>query len=79
MLHDEPVWEAGKVVGLTTSGALGVRTNLTLAFGFIDIACNETLTQTAQRQFEIQVAAKHYKAKVLEQVPYDPSGRRMRS
>ena len=79
MLHDEPIWEAGKVVGLTTSGTLGVRTNLTLAFGFIDIARNETLTQTAQRQFEIQVAAKHYKAKVLEQVPYDPSGRRMRS
>ena len=31
ILHDEPVWEAGRVIGLTTSGAKGARTGLTLA------------------------------------------------
>ena len=37
VLHDEPIWENGRVVGLTTSGARAARTKLTLAFGLIEI------------------------------------------
>jgi 4-methylaminobutanoate oxidase (formaldehyde-forming) len=75
VLHDEPVWEAGRVVGLTTSGGKGVRTGLTLAFALID------LTDTAQpeRRFEIEIAGAFYPAKVLARPPYDPKGERMRA
>jgi 4-methylaminobutanoate oxidase (formaldehyde-forming) len=75
VLHDEPVWEAGRVVGLTTSGGRGARTGLTLAFALIDL----TDTPLADRQFEIDIAGARYPAKVLRKPPYDPKGERMRA
>ncbi|WP_127557198.1 GcvT family protein [Nioella ostreopsis] len=75
VLHDEPVWEAGRVVGLTTSGGRGARTGLTLAFALIDL----TDTPLADRQFEIDIAGARYPAKVLVRPPYDPKGERMRA
>jgi glycine cleavage system aminomethyltransferase T len=79
IIHDEPVIENGKVVGLTTSGAKGVRTGLTLAFGLVHVQPGETLAQTAERSFEIDVAGRSYSAKVLPKAPFDPSGKRMRA
>lgn len=75
VLHDEPVWEAGCVVGLTTSGGKGVRTGLTLAFALIDL----TDTALPERRFEIDIAGARYPAKVLPKPPYDPKGERMRA
>lgn len=75
VLHDEPVWEAGRVVGLTTSGGRGARTGLTLAFALIDL----TDMSLTDRQFEIEIAGARYPAKVLVRPPYDPKGERMRT
>ncbi|MFD1160436.1 GcvT family protein [Roseovarius aestuarii] len=79
VLHDEPIVEDGKVVGLTTSGAKGMRTGLTLAFGLIDIRPGEKITQTAARSFEIDIAGALYPAQVLVRPPFDPSGKRMKA
>lgn len=79
LLHDEPVWEAGRVVGLTTSGGRGPRTGLDLCFGLIEVAGGETLAQTAEREFEIEVAGARYPARVLVRPPFDPAGERMRA
>jgi 4-methylaminobutanoate oxidase (formaldehyde-forming) len=79
MLHDEPVFEGDTHVGLTTSGARGARTGLNLAFAMITIAPGETATQTSARQFEIEVAAIRYPARVLRRPPYDPTGKEMRA
>ncbi|MGI9353533.1 MAG: GcvT family protein [Rhizobiaceae bacterium] len=79
VLHDEPIWEKGKVVGLTTSGGKGVRTGLTLSFGLIDREANETAEATAGRTFKIEIAGKRYTARALRQIPYDPKGERMRA
>ena len=78
VLHDEPIWEDGQVVGLTTSVARGVRTGLTLALGLIDIGINETLQTTSKRVFEIEIAGVRHKANVLTRPPFDPKGERMR-
>lgn len=75
VLHDEPVWEGGRVVGLTTSGGRGARTGLTLAFALIDL----TDTPLAERHFEIEIADARYPAKALAKPPYDPKGERMRA
>lgn len=75
VLHDEPVWESGRVVGLTTSGGKGARTGLTLAFALIDL----TDTALPERRFEIDIAGARYPAKVLARPPYDPKGERMRA
>lgn len=79
VLHDEPIWDDGKVVGLTTSGARGVRTGLTLAFGLIQIAAGETLAETAERTFEIEIAGEKYGARALIRPPFDPLGERMKT
>ncbi|MCZ4353098.1 FAD-dependent oxidoreductase [Roseovarius aestuarii] len=78
ILHDEPVWEKDQVIGLTTSGAKGMRTDLTLAFAMVDIARAEKLSQTVNRNFQIEVAGRMYPAKVLSAPPFDPKGERMR-
>ncbi|OED38665.1 oxidoreductase [Chromatiales bacterium (ex Bugula neritina AB1)] len=78
ILHDEPILEAGRVIGLTTSGAKGVRVSKTLAFGLVNIASGESSAQTQQRKFEIKVAGACYPATVLLNPPYDPTGERMR-
>jgi 4-methylaminobutanoate oxidase (formaldehyde-forming) len=79
VLHDEPILEGGEVIGLTTSGARGARTGRTLAFGLIRIAKSERLKDTAERQFEIEIAGKRHAAHVLTRPPFDPSGERMKA
>ncbi|WP_406649059.1 FAD-dependent oxidoreductase [Aliisedimentitalea scapharcae] len=79
VLHDEPIWENGRVVGLTTSGARGARTNMTLALGVIDIAPGETLTATTERNFEIEIAGTRHAATALKRPPFDPSSERMKA
>lgn len=78
VLHDEPIRENGRVVGLTTSGARGVRTGMTLALGMVDVAAGEGLAATAERKFEIEIAGRCYAADVLLRPPFDPKGERMR-
>ena len=75
VLHDEPVWENGQVVGLTTSGGRGARTGLTLAFALLDL----TETPLAERRFDIEIAGTRHPAKALVRPPYDPKGERMRA
>lgn len=77
MLHDEPVSENGEVVGMTTSGARGARTGLTLALALVKIAEGEAPAQTCARSFTVHVAGQDYSARALARPPYDPSGERM--
>ncbi len=78
VLHDEPIWEDGRVVGLTTSGARGARTGRTLALGLIGIAPHERLSVTCERSFELEVSGARHQARVLMRPPFDPKGERMR-
>lgn len=79
MLHDEPIYEGRSHVGLTTSGALGPRTGLTLAFGLIRVTPGETVAETAARDLTVRVAGHDYPARPLRRAPYDPDGTRMRA
>jgi 4-methylaminobutanoate oxidase (formaldehyde-forming) len=79
LLHDEPVFEAGSPVGLTTSGARGPRTGKALSFALVSVAPGETPAQTAGRTFEVEVAGARYSATALARPPFDPDGERMRA
>jgi 4-methylaminobutanoate oxidase (formaldehyde-forming) len=65
------------VVGLTTSGAKGVRTGLTLALALVKVAPGETAAETAARAFEVDIAGTRHAAVVLARPPHDPRGERM--
>jgi 4-methylaminobutanoate oxidase (formaldehyde-forming) len=79
MLHDEPVFEDGLHVGLTTSGGRGPRTGLNLCFAMISVQVGETQAQTCTRRFTIRVAGQDFAANPLRRPPFDPSGERMRA
>ena len=79
LLHDEPIMEAGRSVGLTTSGGLGPRTGKALAFGMVGIRPGETRRATCEREFFVEVAGTAYKAEALLRPPFDPDGERTRA
>lgn len=79
MLHDEPIREGGRVVGLTTSGGRGPRTGLTLALGLVEVAPGEPPDETSARSFTVEVAGRSFPAKALRKPPFDPTGKRMRA
>ena len=79
MLHDESIREGDAHVGLTTSGAIGARTGLNLAFGLVSVRPGETLDETCARRFFVRVAGRDYPATPLRRAPFDPGGERMRA
>ncbi|MGI9393137.1 MAG: glycine cleavage T C-terminal barrel domain-containing protein, partial [Boseongicola sp.] len=71
-------YENGSHVGFTTSGAVGPRTGLNLAFGLVTVEPGETLDETCSRRFLARVAGRDYVAAPLRRPPYDPDEKRMR-
>lgn len=68
----EPIMLNGNVVGMTTSGAYGHRTNKSLAFGYVQAHLNET-------SYEIMLLSETKQARVLTEAAYDPENERLRS
>lgn len=79
LLHDEPVFERGRCIGLTTSGGRGPRTGLDLCFARIGIEPGETPDDTCGRTLTLRVAGRDHAAKPLRRPPFDPAGERMRA
>ncbi|MEM7376600.1 MAG: FAD-dependent oxidoreductase [Pseudomonadota bacterium] len=79
LLHDEPIFESGAWVGVSTSGAIGARTGLSLCLALLDVAPGEPRGETAHRGFEIEVAGTRYAARALARPPFDPQGMEMRA
>ena len=69
LLHDEPIYLGGKIVGETTSGNYSFIYNKNLAYGYI----NDSVSLEEENQiFEIEVAKKKYKAFILKHSLHDP-------
>ncbi len=79
LLHDEPIYRAGRLVGRTTSGGRGFRTNLSLCFGVIACDPGETLADLRAGPYEVGVAGERFALTALARPPYDPAGERLRS
>ena len=77
LLHDEPVYSGNEIVGRTTSGGLGFRTDMALCNAYVksnDCSKQDLLNQS----YEIEVAGDRYKLKTLSQPAYDPGNLRLR-
>ncbi|MDX1422243.1 MAG: FAD-dependent oxidoreductase [Kiloniellales bacterium] len=79
VLHDEPIYRDGALVGRTTSGGRGFRTGLTLALGYVSAAPGVGHGDLLAGRYEIGVAGTRFPLAALPRAPYDPDGRRMRS
>lgn len=79
LLHEEPILEHGKPVGVTTSGARGFRTDKNLCFAYVDVPRGQTLSETQAGAFEIVVEGRRYPITALKRPPYDPGNSRMKA
>ena len=78
LLHDEPVYSDGKIVGKTTSGGLGFRTGLSLCLAYISFGNICTREELQNRNYTIEVAGESYPLKPLKSPVYDSENSRMK-
>ena len=79
LLHDEPIFQDGKLVSHTTSGTRSFRTCLSLCMAYLPCKDGTKLNGLASHKYEISVAGERFGLRLLEQAPYDPGGTRMRT
>ena len=72
LLHDEPIYYNGEIVGETTSGNYSFVYNKNLAIGYVD---NNLQLDKTNIIFEIEVAKNKYKASVLSKPLHDPENK----
>ena len=76
LLHDEPIYYNGNIVGETTSGNFSFCYNQNMAFGYIDAQIDK---KTADKGiFEIEVAKVKYEAKLLLKPLHDPRNEKIK-
>ena len=76
LLHDEPIYYEGKIVGETTSGNYSFFFFFNLAYGYIDAKLDIDIVHSV---FVIDLAKKKYKASVAEKALHDPENNFIRN
>ena len=78
LLHDEPIWRDGQIVGRVTSGAYGYTLGSSVGLGYM--ASDGPLRQSDldASAFEVEIACKRFRADVSLKPFYDPSNLRVR-
>lgn len=79
LLHDEPVYRGGTLVGHTTSGGRGFRTGRSLCFAYVQWEPGTPRSELLGGGYEIGVAGERYPLRALARPAYDPGGARLRS
>ncbi|MGI9405390.1 MAG: GcvT family protein [Hyphomicrobiaceae bacterium] len=78
LLHDEPVYRDGTLVGQTTSGARGFRTGQSLCLAWVRLEEGEAAASRFDGMYTVKVAGRLHELTPLRRPAYDPDGRRMR-
>ena len=80
LLHDEPIYRNGTLVGHTTSGARGFRTGRSLCFAYVQCEPGTPRRELLEADgYEIGLAGERFPLRALARPPYDPGGARLRS
>ncbi len=70
----EPIYQAGELVGRCTSGGYGARVDKSLALAMVKPALAALGTQ-----LEVKILGQMYRATVIQESPFDPDNKRLRS
>ncbi len=79
MMHDEPIYLGGKMVGITSSAMWGHRLDRSLAIALFSHDAGVTEKWLRENDFEVEVAKKNYSIDVQLTPFYDPKSRRVKS
>jgi len=78
LLHEEPIYRDGALVGRTTSGGRGFHVDKSLCLGSVTCEPGMPKRVMLNGSYEIGVAGERFPLRALERAPYDPSGTRLR-
>ncbi|MGI9492364.1 MAG: aminomethyltransferase family protein, partial [Geminicoccaceae bacterium] len=78
LIHDEPIYRDGVLVGSTTSGGRGFRVNETLCMAYIGCARGTPKRDMLEGRYQISVAGERFTLRPLARPPYDPDAIRLR-
>ncbi|MBZ0127621.1 MAG: FAD-dependent oxidoreductase [Rhodobacteraceae bacterium] len=78
LIHNEPVWKGGEIVGHVTSGGWGFRLQRMVGLASLHRAGGVSRNWIEAGGFKVQVAGRMYPADLQVQGFYDPKGERMR-
>jgi glycine cleavage system aminomethyltransferase T/glycine/D-amino acid oxidase-like deaminating enzyme len=79
LIHNEPVWRDGQIVGHVTSGDWGFRTEAMIGLATLERADGVSKAWLEEGGFHVQIAGQMFPAHVQLGPVYDPRGEIMRS
>ena len=72
LTHDEPVYRDGQLVGRTTSGGIGFRTDMTLCLAMVSLHADLAVEDVFRASYEVEAAGERFPMSALRKPPYDP-------
>ena len=78
LIHNEPIWHSGSIVGHVTSGDFGFRLDGVYGLATLHRKGGVTPDWISGGGFDVQIAGQHYPATLSLKGFYDPKGTRMR-
>lgn len=78
LLHNEPIWRAGKIVGFLSSGAYGHHLGAAIGLGYVACEAGESAGDLLAGRYEIEVACERFSATASLKPMYDPGSARIR-
>lgn len=78
LIHNEPIWKGGAIVGHVTSGDWGFRVARMIGLATLHNAGGVTKDWIAEGGFGVQIAGRMYPASLQPGPVYDPKGEKMR-
>lgn len=78
LIHNEPVWKAGEIVGHVTSGDWGFRLEQMVGLAALHREAGVGADWIEAGGFSVQIAGEHHPAQLSLRGFYDPRGERMR-
>jgi len=77
LLHDEPIYCDGKIVGRTTSGNYSFNYKKNISFGYINLV--SPVKELANKSFIIEVEKKYHEAILQTEALHDPENKLIKS
>lgn len=78
LLHDEPIWRNGTLIGRTTSGSYGYTVGSSVAMGYLPVPAEDWAGWLASGSFEIELAGVRHAAEAAHRPFYDPDNARIK-
>lgn len=78
LIHNEPIWKDGQIVGHVTSGDWGFRLNAMVGLATVERDGGASKAWIDEGGFEVQIAGEMYKTTLQLGPFYDPTGKIMR-